>query len=129
MPHTVEWLQEGKIILSKISGVLTMDEIRETAPLYVQMIDSGDAPVHIITCMKGLVLYPTNFLQLKDAMPSLSHPSMGWQVFYEAPMLASSLINVFAVVAKTHFTSFRSLEQAITFLNSKDKAVKLIHTL
>lgn len=126
MPQTVEWLQEGKIILSKISGVLTIDEIRETSPLYVQMLDAGSAPVHIITGMQGLVLYPTNLLQLKDAMPSLNHPSMGWQVFYGAPPLARSLINVFSTITRSDFSNFRSLEQAVAFLHEKDAAVKLL---
>lgn len=125
MPHTIEWLQEGKVIMSRFYGVLTMQEMFEATPEYIALFEEGNPPVHIITDMSGLTQYPTNLLQTREALSYMGHEGMGWQAYYGAPALASSLINVFTTVMQTRLSTFRSFDLAIAFLHEKDSAVRL----
>lgn len=125
MPYTREWIEYGRIIKTAFNGALTLPELKQSSEEASAMMEEGQAPVHIITDLTHLKQFPTNLLQVKDALPHLSHPAIGWQVFYGAPSLAMSLIGIFGHVSRTRTRAFVTYEQAVQFLKSQDATLKI----
>lgn len=125
MPHTIDWLQEGKVLISRFEGVLTIQEMFDSTSEYIALFEGGNPPIHIITDLSNLKKFPTSLMQVRDAYAYLKHEKAGWLVYYGAPALASSLINVFNTIEQLPLGNFRSYEQALAFLHDKDKTVKL----
>lgn len=123
MPYTMDWLQEGKVIISRAYGTLTLHELRASMPKHIAMLNSGMAPVHILTDISSLKLSPANPIEVRDSVTYLSHPAMGWHAFYGSVSLASSLINVYSQVMRVHVKVFNNYEQAIKFLAEQDPLV------
>lgn len=123
MPYTLDWLQEGKVIISRAYGTLTLAELRASMPKHVAMLDSGSAPVHIITDITNLKLSPANPIEVRDTVSYLNHASMGWHAFYGSVSLASSLINVYSQVMRVRVKVFNTYEQAVKFLEEHDATV------
>lgn len=123
MPYTREWVEHGRIIRTAFTGALTIAELKQSSDEAMEMMEQGNAPVHIITDLTHLKQFPTNLLQVKDALPHLAHPSMGWQTFYGAPSLATSLIGIFGHIARARTRAFPTYEQAVRFLKEQDSTL------
>lgn len=125
MAYSMEWLQEGKVIISRAQGTLTLDELRQSMPQHIAMFEAGTPPVHILTDITNVRLSAANPIQVRETLTYIDHPLMGWQAFYGSVSLASSLINAYSQVIKVRVKIFRSYEQAIKFLAEQDPAVHL----
>lgn len=125
MPHTHEWVEPRRVAKTMFTGILTVDELKQVSDEAIADMEEGQAPVHFITDLTALTQFPTNLLQVKDALVYISHPSMGWQVFFGAPALATSLIGIFGHIAHARMRAFRTYEQAIRFLKSEDATLTL----
>ncbi len=125
MPHTNEWLEVGRIAKTVFHGVMTIDELKVDSEEALVFLAEGQAPVHFIIDLTNLKQFPTNLLQIKDTLVYTSHPSVGWQAFYGAPALASSLIGIFGQLARAKMRTFRSYEQSVRFIIEQDPTVTI----
>jgi len=125
MPHTREWIEVGRVAKTVFSGILTIAELKQASDEALMFLAEGQAPVHFITDLTELKQFPTNLLEVKDTLAYTSHPSMGWQAFYGAPALASSLIGIFGQLARAKMRTFRSYEQAVRFIIEQDPTVTI----
>lgn len=125
MPHTREWIEVGRVAKTVFHGVLTIDELKVASDEALVFLAEGQAPVHFITDLTNLKQFPTNLLQVKDTLAYTSHPAMGWQAFYGAPSLATSLIGIFGHLTQAKMRAFHTYEQAVRFIAAQDPTVTI----
>ncbi len=123
MPFSIGWHQQGKVIASQFRGAVTLEEMRESSNTAIAMFAEGTPPIHFITDMSQIKSFSTNFMEIRRALVYLDHPAMGWHAFYAAPPLSTSFINVYTQVIKVRVKTFKTYEQAITFLAEQDPSV------
>lgn len=125
MPNEITWLQEPHVILSRVHGVLAVEELLAAVPDIQQRLDAAAHPVHLVVDVSELTSFPTSIHLLKRAMPFGSHPNMGWMVVYGASSLATTFAQIVMRITMQRYRMFDTREDALAFLAEQDAAVSV----
>jgi len=117
------WLVPDRVILSTLVGIGTLEDIEATDQILLDMLDSGDAPVHIIVNCTDLVSVPVNLTQVLSRMTHLHDPNLGKVVAYGVNRWVRFMATAIFPFTKTQLQFTNSLEEAITYIKQADYTV------
>ncbi len=121
MEPIFEWYIQDRVIFHRGVGDQTLEIILKNNNRFIQMIEEGSAPVHIIVDARQVGLIPLPLFRLSQATSFFKHPSLGW--FIAIP--SSPTIKFIAgflpqIVGLPRYRVVRDLDSAIVLLKEKD---------
>lgn len=89
MAHeSVRWLIEGKVILERFYGTMTIEDIEKTQPDVLALRDAGTVDhVHILVDGQGVTkldINPVAMLQVESLKAVMKHPKAGMGIYITA---------------------------------------------
>lgn len=118
----VSWQSENKVIRVSNSRVLTSGELIQLNDAITSMLDSGDAPVHLIY-EAGNFKTPTNISEVKGALTFLQHPSLGWIITINTNRVINFISMVVTNLSKINLKSAANTEEALIILSKVDPSL------
>lgn len=124
MQAELKWYVENKVIFLKLPQSIDDAETIDTLNLsLVELLDQGEAPVHIIIDMSD---YKTQFTKINqlgnmDSMSKLfKHEAIGWSIIITENSMLKFASAVVTNVFKSKLKSCKSLEEANVVLSRLD---------
>lgn len=124
MPHTVEWYLEHRVLYVRATGIITLEEIKESDADGDRLLAEGDAPIHTIVEHVDVVKVPASIQSIRQAMSHLGHPDMGWIILVSPNRSIWSYVGqIVAQMAMIPFRRFDTMGEALAFLNEADPSL------
>jgi hypothetical protein len=122
MPYTLEWYQPQRIILFKLVGKMSEEEVEQSSHnLYHDFLEPGQAPVHILYDSTDLTDYPRNLILVRHAATKyMKHPKLGWLIIYGPDNLTLRFLG--KVVSQIMRVQFR-------YVSTKEDALEILHRI
>ncbi len=96
MPFEVKWYVEDRVATVYNWGELTLDHIRETNVQLLEMVRSGQAPVHIVVDTRDVKKLPRSYVPMLREIEVFRHePNMGWSIM----VTESSVLHFFGMLS------------------------------
>jgi hypothetical protein len=125
MPYEGRWHTEGRILLGRVYGDLPLPEVEAASRDLIGYLEQGQRPVHLITDMTDLSLYPFNIRAIRSAADFLNHPALGWwQLFGSDNPSLRLLTALVARIAGVKFRWAQSQDEALAFLIGQDDSLR-----
>jgi hypothetical protein len=125
MAYNTNWYPgyEGRVVLQKYEGQLTIEEIIESNNTTLQLMHAGSAPVHVVADIRSVKQFPTRVGQLRQAANYLADPTFGWLTLVGGTTLMTSFAMLVTQVTRTRLRTFGSPDEALSFLSREDKTL------
>ena len=120
MPYNLSWLNEKRVVLETLSGVIDMDEATKAANTTAEFIQQGQAPVHLIVDVSGMEKFPTNVRSVRSISGYLNDPNLGWMVIVGANHLVNFISTIVSQVVNFQLSRAETVEKAVAFLEKQD---------
>lgn len=117
MPVTNEWLIEGRVLLTRVSGSVTMEELIVASANGTAMIETGAAPVYNLVDISAMKGFPTRVTEVRQISVGGTSPKLEWIIVYG---IQNSMVNFLA----TLFTQFLKTNSKV--VPTQDDALALI---
>lgn len=125
MTCETSWYQEGRIILTTLSGDISAEELQANDTKLFEMLESSDETVHIMADIRNVGKFPTQLISIKRSSDLyLKHDHMG--VFVVIGMnnpIARFLSNVISQMAHIKLTQVDDVDHAIDYLQKHDSTL------
>ncbi len=122
MSTQVIWRLEGRIIYVKLSGVVTIEELVETANTIAALIPAEDNYVHTIADMRDMSEFPKQIKHLAAVIPQLRRGS-GWLLLVTQNIFFRFLATTIATMASRHMRVFDDPQAALDYLQQADDSL------
>jgi len=122
MPATTEWLEKDRIVITKLFGDLTLDEITLANEKHLEMVANGERNIHVILDVSELSKFPTEIRSIKASGDAyLEHPNMGFVmvVGIKNPILRF-LSSIVTQLSSADMRQVATIEEAIARINQID---------
>lgn len=114
MPVENSWLVEERILLTRMIGVVTVEEMVASAERGTALIASGIAPVYSLVDMTELGSFPMKLGELNNVFKQPSDEKLGWIIVYGIPnRLVSFLASTFTQLIGKQFRVVDTQEAAL----------------
>ena len=123
MPLQFTWYIPSQILHIKVSGDNDITELQKFGDRARQLLQEGQAPVHILLDDAHAAPPPVNINALKDALNlrSVDIQSLGWVIgIGEGNVIARAIFPVLTKVLGIQYTRLATLDDAIDFLQYRD---------
>jgi hypothetical protein len=119
MPVENLWLVENRVMLTRLSGHVTIDDLAENARQGTAMIESGIAPVYSLVDTSQMESFPLKLNDLKTVYDQGSDDKLGWILIYGIPnRFVSFLATTLLQLMRKNYKVVNTQEEAMTFVNS-----------
>lgn len=125
MSYTVRWLQQDRVLVVHFVGDLPLEDLRILSAELVACLEAGIAPIHMIGDFTEIGLFPMNVRGLRDAVPHLRHPKLGWSIVVGGPALARTFAEIAVKLFAAPYRLFRTMDEALEFLAAQDETLEL----
>ena len=122
MMKMVSWHVENKIILVVNNHELSIEELKQVDTDITQMLDAGNAPVHIIY-KAGNFKTPTDISQVRNSLTFLQHPAIGWIVTVNTNRLINFISLVVTNLSKINLKTASDITEAESILAKIDASI------
>lgn len=132
MPIEVYWYLDKRVSYFKYSGVITVEDLQQSAEIGRQLLDSSDAPlVHSIQDSGAITEFPRNLYNVhKITNESLTHPRMGWLISTGInDQITRFVAEMLSKVTKHRQRFVITVDEALTFLNEVDASLPDLKSL
>lgn len=116
MPVINEWYVEGKIILTRLVGDVTLEELEQSSAVGTEMIASGDIFVFGVVDMTDLKKFPRSLTDLRHLASLPRSDKLRWIIVCGIP---NPIVNFLA----TSFAHF--INTSYKFVKTRDEALKM----
>ncbi len=121
MEPIFEWYIKDRVIFHRGFGEQTLEIIQKNNNRFIQMIEEGSAPVHVIVDARQVSLLPTPLFRLSQTTSFFKHLSLGWFIaITNSPTIYFIAGFLPQIVGLPHYRVVRDLDSAIAFLKEKD---------
>lgn len=120
MPYSLDWHLNGIVIHGATWDKLTLHEAREASDVAMELIDSGNAPVHLIVDMTKPLSIPLSKHAIVNMLNYLGHPNMGWLVMIGGTPITHLMLKAASYLFQFNMQYVASFEDAMQFLRELD---------
>ena len=128
MPQETGWYIEGRVIVARYWGAITLQDIYDSAAIEYEMLENaGNRTIHVLVDQIGQTSSPRELLRIREILrPVLTHPARGWTVaFGNIQDVNRDYINVVITKSfKKRYRAFPSRVQALAFLAKADHSLR-----
>jgi hypothetical protein len=126
MPAETAWYQENRVIIVRVQGELTLDDMAVVDRNIVNYVRQG-APssplVHLIVNMREMTKMPVNLAQVHRTLTHLKEPALGWSVMVGMSPVMRFVASTVIQMAGARFRIVPTLEEGVAFLISQDESI------
>lgn len=123
MPVDVSWYLEDRIIYSKYSGNITIDDIRNGTQQVKQLVYEGTPLVHNIAHLLEINNFPKNIRKIRNTVVRMDNNVIGWTVVINRNKLLRFIVSTVSQLARARFRIFDNQADAIDFLYRMDSSL------
>lgn len=132
MPIEITWLVEGRVLYDRITGSPALDEFRAGGRRLAElMLRDDELLVHILLDISAMKRMPTQIGGMSEASrPFMVHPNAGWIIaFGSSDRMVNLIGTIVSQIFRSRFRFFRSLEEALRFLQEQDSTLPPLEAL
>ncbi len=125
MPYKVEWLVENRVLISRYTGILTMEDARGQVKEGNAMLRNGIPLTHSIVDMTGVDKLPPLQAASEFMSTDLSdvRDKLGWTIIITNNKFLKFASSLFVPMFKVRQRFFGSLDEALAFLQEEDSTL------
>jgi hypothetical protein len=123
MNYSVTWHLNQRIILTVISGDVTVDDLKQASIETNRLVRAGIPLVHEVIDMRAMTSYPTRINDLAWLVPYLKETNLGWLIVVTQNPIVRFLSNTLSQVASSRMRSFMTPQEAFDFLAYVDSTL------
>lgn len=126
MEYKLEWSVPRRVILIKVSGDVSLDELRQFNTELIAFLNEGTAPTHLISIGNDIRRVPTNLMHIRESISYIQHPHIGWTIIVqEKPNpLTSFFVSVAMQATGMKLRQVKTLNDALTTLQRIDQTLR-----
>jgi hypothetical protein len=125
MPYTHQWHTEGRILVVRLWGEISVEDFQTASARTAELIAQGTSPVHILSDNSGVTRMPYSLRQLVDSAQSMRQPGMGWLIIIGPVNPALQFFgSMIAQILNVNFRAIASQEEALNFLIQRDPTLQ-----
>ena len=125
MPYQTGWYVENRIILTRYTGFIQVEDIRGQIDETRRLIDQGTPLVHSIIDLSQIDKWPP--LNVVNEFRSMDIESvrerMGWSIIVANNMVLKFGSSLFAPIFNLRQRIFSTVDEALTFLHENDSTL------
>lgn len=125
MPFEMRWFVENRIILTRYTGNITSDDIREQMGQTKNLMMEGTPLIHSIIDLSQIEKWPP--LNVVNEFRSIDisevRQKMGWSIIVVDNMLLKFGTSLFSPIFKLRQRIFSTLDEALIFLQQEDNTL------
>lgn len=117
MPYNITWFKPDQILLSVVTGELTLEELQRSSQEMIRYLDQAEHPLYLVGDLTGMTAYPTIALDTVRAAGFVQHPRMGGVVVFgiESRLLLV-IINILISFSPARFKIAKSLDESLALI-------------
>lgn len=122
MPFEVGWLVENRVILTRYTGVIAVDDIHEQMGQTKSLMLQGTPLIHSIIDLSQIEKWPPLNVVNEFRTTEIGDVrlKMGWSIIVADNMLLKFGTSLFTPIFKLRQRVFSTLDEALTFLQGED---------
>jgi hypothetical protein len=120
MAYELSWVVPSRIMLIKLEGEVSIEEMTQMIDETHAHVNSGQAPVHILIDAANLHNKPVNFQQINQISTSMANPSTGWWVLVNAGKMVGFTASVLSKLVGVKLKTAATIKEARTILERVD---------
>lgn len=122
MPVENEWYVEGRILVTRLIGTVTVDEMLASGDRGTIMIESGVAPVYSLVDVSQMDQFPTRLVDIKRIANQGGSDKMSKIILFGvANRFIHFLANMFTQFIKSDYALVDSLEDALAMIEEMEE--------
>lgn len=125
MPFSISWYIQDRVILSHVTGLVTISELKDYNTTLMAHIQAGQYPVHSIIYQDGVTRIPRDVLAIRRTLTVLDLPDLGWAVHVNenrSPWMYVGLLLAKMTNSRAH--GARTVDEAMEFLRTQDATLE-----
>ena len=120
MAYELSWVVPMRIIMIKLEGEVSLEEMTHMIDETHTMLNAGMAPVHVIIDAAELSNKPVNFQQINQVSASIRNPAVGWWVMVNAGKMVGFTASVLSKLVGVKLKTAATIKEARTILERVD---------
>lgn len=121
MPAENSWVVENRVMLTRLSGQITVEDMQASSRRGTAMIESGIAPVYSLVDASQIEHFPLKLNELKSITEEGSSDKLSWIIIYGIPnRLMSFLATTFAQVIGKRYKVVNTQAEALAFIAQQE---------
>jgi hypothetical protein len=121
MPAENTWVVENRVMLTRLTGHITVEDMKASARRGTAMIESGIAPVYSLVDASQIEHFPLKLNELKSITEEGSSDKLSWIIIYGIPnRLLSFLATTFAQVIGKRYKVVNTQAEALAFIAQQE---------
>jgi hypothetical protein len=120
MPYEIQWHKAPRILVSRFSGHITLEEVAQANRDTITLLQSGQPPVHLIVFVDEMLSGPIQVKTLVEHTTFLKEPQLGWMVQVSNNKMWSFLASIVSQLAFKRIRTAANLDQALVALHHLD---------
>jgi hypothetical protein len=121
MPAENTWIVENRVMLTRLSGHITIEDMQASARRGTAMIETGTAPVYSLVDASQIEHFPLKLNELKSVTDEGSSDKLGWIIIYGIPnRLLSFLATTFAQLIGKNYKVVNTQDEALAFIAQQE---------
>ncbi|MCL4247454.1 MAG: STAS/SEC14 domain-containing protein [Anaerolineae bacterium] len=127
MSNEVTWHLEGQVIYMRLSGMVTVEDIKQASETVTAMAPAESTRVHLIVDLRDLQKFPTQLKELASVIPNIPRRGNGWLLFVSQNAFVRFLSSTLAQMASRRMKVFDDPQAALDFLQLMDADLPPLH--
>ena len=121
MPAENTWIVENRVMLTRLMGHITVEDMLTNARQGPAMIESGIAPVYSLVDASQIEHFPLKLNELKAVTEEGSSDKLAWIIIYGIPnRLLSFLATTFVQVIGKRYKVVATQDEALEFVAQQE---------
>jgi hypothetical protein len=126
MPTEVSWYQENRVILVRVWGEATSQDMQGANDQIIPLIQQGAKTtplVHMIADVRAMTKFPMKLNEVGGAQTYLKEPGLGWVIVVGMSPMVRFIASMITQIMEARFRMFPTFAEGIAFLVSRDSAI------
>jgi hypothetical protein len=121
MPAENLWIVENRVMLTRLTGHITVEDMTVSARKGTALIESGIAPVYSLVDASQIEHFPLKLNELKAVSEQGSSDKLAWIIIYGIPnRLLSFLATTFVQVIGKRYKVVATQDEALAFVAQQE---------
>jgi hypothetical protein len=124
MPYSFDWVVQGRVVLEKAFGDVTIEElVRFNAEVTTLIAEQGIAPVHVIVDLTNVGKYPSSLKDIMSTMRQRVPDKVGWMLVVTQNPIMRFVASIIFQLARLRVRMFQTIQEALDFLKENDDSL------
>ena len=117
MPVENSWFIEGRVVLTRLVGDVTVEELETASKQGTALNEAGVAPIYGLVDMTELAHFPSRLNDFTKLIQQGKSDKLGWIIVYGIPnRMANFLATLFAQLIRTNFKVVNTQQEALEMI-------------